>query len=294
MLEWHQISVVSSDRASDPVAEVLAQLGAVSVTFQDAAGQPLYEPPPDSHPLWPQTRIVALFEKPVSVETIRASVSESLPAVPLRNWKLEVLPDRAWEREWMDLFKAMQFGERLWVCPSHQTPPHPEAVNLLLDPGLAFGTGSHPSTALCLEWLADRDLRSLKAIDYGCGSGILAIAAVLLGARSAIAVDIDPQALTATAANAENNGVGDRISCRFPAQASNETAELVIANILAKSLEGLAPVLKNSVNPGGDLVLSGILQEEVDAVRKAYQQNFTFTTPGNRENWVRLNGIKIS
>jgi ribosomal protein L11 methyltransferase len=294
MVDWRQISVVTSDSAAESVSEILTALGAVSVTFKDAADQPLYEPPPDSHPLWQQTRIVALFEKPVDLKTIRKSVSGALGAAPLHNWNIEILPDRVWEREWMEYFKPMQFGKRLWVCPSHQPPPDPQAVNLLFDPGLAFGTGSHPSTALCLEWLADRDIRELKVIDYGCGSGILAVAAVLLGAQHAIAVDIDPQALTATAANAQNNRVENRISCRLPAQAADETADIVIANILAKPLKDLAPVLTSCVNPGGTLVLSGLLREQVDAVREAYQQDFIFAPPTIRENWARLDGNKSS
>jgi ribosomal protein L11 methyltransferase len=294
MVEWRQISMDSSAQACDSVAEVLSELGAISVTFTDAADQPLYEPPPDSHPLWQETRIVALFEKPVRLDTIREWLSRTLPETRLGNWKFEILLDRAWEREWMDHFRPMQFGKRLWICPSHQPPPEPGAVNLALDPGLAFGTGAHPSTALCLEWLADHDLRDLKVIDYGCGSGILAIAAVLLGANSAIAVDIDPQALTAAAANAHNNGIGNRVDCRLPEHAAAETADIVIANILAKPLEELAPVLGRLVNPGGYLVLSGLLEEQIDAVRNAYRQNFTFTLPATRENWVRLEGIRVS
>lgn len=294
MREWLQISVDSSDQACDSVSEVLTGLGAVSVTFMDAADQPLYEPPPEAHPLWKQTRIVALFEQPVNPETVRDTLFRTLPIIPLRNWQAEVLLDRAWEREWMDHFTAMKFGKRLWVCPSHQTPPEPEAVNLMLDPGLAFGTGTHPTTALCLEWLAQNDLRNLKIIDYGCGSGILAIAAVLLGADRAVAVDIDPQALSATADNARNNGVGNRIHCGFPEQLAPETADIVIANILAKPLEDLAAVLTGLLNPGGKLVLSGFLQDQIDAVQKAYRRNFAFDAPVQRENWVRLDGIRVS
>ncbi|MCI0668253.1 MAG: 50S ribosomal protein L11 methyltransferase [Methylococcaceae bacterium] len=294
MVEWHQISVVSSDQGSDPVAEVLTKLGAVSVTFKDAAGQPLYEPPPDSHPLWRQTLIVALFEQPLGLEAIRTTVSNALPATPLHDWNIEILPDRAWELEWMDHFRAMQFGKRLWVCPSHQGPPDPEAVNLVLDPGLAFGTGTHPSTALCLGWLAEQDLGGRKVIDYGCGSGILAIAAVLLGAENATAVDIDPQALTATAANAQNNGVGNRIDCRYPGEITGETADILIANILARVLEELAPLLNHLVKPGGKLVLSGLLREQVEGVRYAYRQHFTFAATGMRENWVRLEAVRNS
>ncbi len=292
MTDWHQISVVADVQASDPVADVLSQSGAVSVTLQDAADQPLYEPPPDAHPLWRQTRIVALFEEPVDLEVIRESVSGAFPAARLTGWNLEIVPDRAWEREWMDHFSAMRFGDRLWICPSHQQPPDSEAVNLLLDPGLAFGTGAHPTTALCLEWLAAANLHSLQVIDYGCGSGILAIAAILLGAKHAIAVDIDPQALTATAVNARENGVENKVHCRIPGQLADDTADVMIANILAKPLETLAPVLIGHVKPGGKLVLSGLLQEQIDEVRDAYQADFQFAAAAIRENWVRLDGVK--
>ncbi|MGH8559803.1 MAG: 50S ribosomal protein L11 methyltransferase [Methylococcales bacterium] len=291
MADWHRISVIGSDRSSESVAEVFTALGASSVTFTDAADQPLYEPPLDSHPLWHQTRIVALFENPVELEAVRESVSNALPGAALGNWNLEILADRVWEREWMDHFKPMQFGKRLRVYPSHQPPPDPAAVNLLLDPGLAFGTGAHPTTALCLEWLADNDLHELRIMDYGCGSGILAVAAILLGAINAIAVDIDEQALMATAANALNNGVVDRIICRFPAQIVNETVDIVIANILAKPLEELAPVLSGCVVPGGKLVLSGFFVEQIDAILDAYR-DFIFAPPAIRENWVRLDGNK--
>ncbi len=165
-------------------------------------------------------------------------------------------------------------------------------MNLLLDPGLAFGTGAHPTTALCLEWLADNDLSELKIMDYGCGSGILAVASILLGAASAIAVDIDEQALLATASNAWNNGVADRIICFFPAQAAYETADIVIANILAKPLEELAQVLAGCVIPGGKLVLSGLLSEQVGAILDAYP-DFIFAPPAIRENWIRLDGNKV-
>lgn len=289
---WHQISVISTEQSSNTVSDVLSDLGAVSVTFTDASDQPLYEPPPDSHPLWQRTRIIALFEKPVGLDAIRKSVSRATPKAMLRNWKIEIIPDKAWEREWIAHFKPIRFGQRLWICPSHQPPPEPGAINLHLDPGLAFGTGTHPTTALCLEWLAVQDVRDLKIMDYGCGSGILAIASILLGAKQSMAVDIDPQALTATAENAKNNSVVDRISCRLPEQIRDETADIVFANILASPLEELASTLESRVNPGGKLILSGFLLEQVDGVRKAYSEDFVFAPPTTRENWARLDGFK--
>jgi ribosomal protein L11 methyltransferase len=291
-MDWHQISVVTNDLASESVAEALGVLGAVSVTFQDAADDPLYEPPPDEHPLWRQTRITALFENPADLGMIRRSLSADFPTIPLNHWHVEILQDRVWEREWIQYFKPTKFGDRLWVCPSHQRPPDPRAVNLLIDPGLAFGSGTHPTTALCLEWLSANDLVGRQVIDFGCGSGILAIAAVLLGAKSAVAVDIDPQALTSTAANARNNHVESRVHCRSPERAANETADIVLANILAKPLKELAPVLKKCVNPGGRLVISGLLHEQIDEIRKVYEPDFILSPPTIRDSWARLDGAK--
>ncbi|MGR9106873.1 MAG: 50S ribosomal protein L11 methyltransferase [Gammaproteobacteria bacterium] len=291
-MEWQQFSVVASDRDTESVAEALLALGASSVTFQDAADEPVYEPPPDSHPLWSKTRVIALFENALSLEEIRDNLSKTLSPDTLTDWTSEMLPERVWEREWMDHFQPMRFGDRLWVCPSYRAPPDPSAVNLLLDPGLAFGTGTHPSTALCLEALAALDLQNRQVMDYGCGSGILAIAAILLGARQALAVDIDPQALTATASNAENNRVADRIRCVSPDQVAQETADLVIANILAKPLEELAPLLGDYVKPGGKLILAGLLVEQIEMVRRAYEPKFHFAEPTIRENWVRLDACK--
>lgn len=293
MANWHQITVVGSDEVSDSVSTLFEALGAVSVTFQDAADEPLYEPPPMSHPLWQKTRIAALFEQSMDLETVRESISKALPGAGFQDWNIELLPDRVWEREWMEHFKAMCFGERFWVCPTHESPPDPNAVNLVLDPGLAFGTGTHPTTALCLEWLSANDLRGLTIVDYGCGSGILSVASVLLGAKNAIAVDIDPQALTATAANAQNNGVADRISCRPAEQAITELADVVIANILAKPLEDLAQVLLGCLRTHGKLVLSGLLIEQATGVAGAYEPRVRFASATIRENWARLDGIKV-
>lgn len=291
-MDWYQISVVGSEQASESLGDVFTSIGAVSVTFQDAADQPLYEPPPDAHPLWQKTRIVALFENPVDLVEVREVVARSVPSILLSDWKMETLVDRAWEREWMDHFKPMQFGERLWICPSHATPPDPDAVNLLLDPGLAFGTGTHPTTALCLEWLATSDVRGLHVIDYGCGSGVLAVASILLGASRATAVDIDPQALIATEENARKNGVADRIHCCLPVHLGDEKADVVLANILAKPLEELAPVLIECLEPCGRLVLSGLLREQIDTVLHAYSADVDFAPPMIRENWARLDGIR--
>lgn len=291
LVHWVQVSVVVGAESSEAVSQVFTALGATSVSLADAADQAIYEPAPFSHPLWTRTRISALFEKPVDLKSIATAVKSELPNIELLDWTIEILPDRVWEQVWKDHFKPMQFGPKLWVCPSHAIPVDPGAIHLKLDPGLAFGTGAHPSTALCLEWLATHELRGLKVIDYGCGTGILAIAAVLLGARPAIAIDIDEQALFAASSNAMNNGVSSLVSCRFPEQAALESADVVIANIVANVLEELAPILSESVNPGGKLVLSGILATQVDQVLDAYP-NFEFLAPASRDEWVRLEGTR--
>lgn len=291
-MDWHQISVVSAESSSDLVSETLIALGAVSITFKDATNQPLYEPPPDTHPLWEQTQIVALFENAVDLDAIQQSVSSACPNAILNHWEIELLRDRIWEREWMEHFKPMHFGKGLWICPSHQPPPDPNAINLQLDPGLAFGTGTHPTTALCLEWLANEKLQGLDVMDYGCGSGVLAIASILLGAKRSVAVDIDPQALTATKDNAKQNAVENQIICALAEHSSDEISDILVANILAKPLVNLAPILKNHVKPGGKLVLSGILHEQIDCVQKAYEKEFHFSPPTLRENWARLDATK--
>ena len=210
--------------------------------------------------------------------------------------KAEVLEEQNWTRAWMDHYDAMQFGERLWVVPLHMEPPQPDAVNLRLDPGLAFGTGTHPTTSLCLKWL-DRNIGSQDTLlDYGCGSGILAIAACLLGVNRADGVDIDPQALTATNNNSEINAVGDKVTTWLPEdyqQAHGDSQyDVVVANILSGPLAELAPTLARHCKTAGEIVLSGILKEQAEDVLEAYRQYFTMDEPAQEEDWVLLHGVK--
>jgi len=190
----------------------------------------------------------------------------------------------------MDNFHPIQFGERLWICPSWHTPPAPDAVNIMLDPGLAFGTGTHPTTALCLNWLDQADLKGKYVIDYGCGSGILAIAAALLGAERVIGVDTDPQALEATRANAERNGV--EIEAYLPGDCPDEPCDLLLANILAGPLQTLAPRFANLTKPSAELVLSGILEVQAQEVSDSYAAWFDMQAPTIKEDWTRLNGTR--
>jgi ribosomal protein L11 methyltransferase len=286
---WIEVSV-SVPRAHVAVAErVLQELGALAVTLEDAADDPVLEPDPGSTPLWPGVRLRGLFADGLE----RGRLVEGLCAVPgldrpgqLRWREVE---DRDWTRAWMDRFRPMKFGERLWVVPGGMEAPFdPDAIRIDLDPGLAFGTGTHPTTALCLEWLDGFDVTAQRVVDYGCGSGILGIAAALKGAAAVFCVDNDPQALEATAANVARNSVGGRVFCQ-PADAfSARDAALVLANILAAPLIALAPVLSACTRAGGTIVLSGLLEEQGDEVAAAYRADCELRGSASREGWLRL------
>lgn len=288
-MPWLQLIFETNDEKAPLLAEWLSGEGAVAVTLEDDADQPLYEPPPGATPLWRATRVVALFEAGSDtgrvLENLRIHSAGELPP-----WRLETLEDRDWTREWMDNYHPMQFGSRLWIVPSWSAPPDSSAVNILLDPGLAFGTGTHPTTRLCLEWLDEHPPAGKTVIDYGCGSGILAIAAALLGAKTVHAVDNDPQALLATQDNAARNAVTAQIHAFLPAQLPLQQASILLANILAGPLIGLAEHFAGLLHPGGRLVLSGILPEQAPAVSEAYQPWFEMEAPVMHENWMRLAG----
>ncbi|MGL5738761.1 MAG: 50S ribosomal protein L11 methyltransferase, partial [Plesiomonas shigelloides] len=229
-------------------------------------------------------------------ETDMAAVIAQLQQSPLLGndfvHKIEQLEDKDWEREWMDNFHPMRFGQRLWICPSWREVPEPEAVNVMLDPGLAFGTGTHPTTALCLEWLDGLDLVGKTVVDFGCGSGILAIAALKLGAARAVGIDIDPQAITASRDNAERNGVSDRLELYLPKdQPQDLLGDVVVANILAGPLRELAPLISVLPKSGGHLGLSGILESQAESVADAYREKFVLDPIAEREEWCRITGI---
>jgi ribosomal protein L11 methyltransferase len=291
---WLQAHVtVEKDRA--PLLELLLeQLGALSVTLEDAADEPMFEPPPGATPLWQATRVTGLFPGDTDADALRADLEHALAAGAAAQVALEVLEDRAWERAWLERFRPMRFGRRLWVCPSGQTVDAPDAVVVRLDPGLAFGTGTHPTTALCLEWLDGAELAGRRVIDFGCGSGILGIAAARLGAARVVALDHDPQALLATRANAAANAVAEQLETRHSSEPPPPAADIVIANILANVLLDLRRDLSALVLPGGQLVLSGILREQAPAVAAAYAEDFALEPPVARDEWVRLDGRRRS
>jgi len=291
-MSWHQISVVSPKSAAADLSDFFSDLGAVSVTYMRAEAAPVYEPNIGETRIWEQTKTIALFELEASPELIYDLCAQQFPADILSRWHAEILEDQTWERAWMEHYQPMKFGERLWVYPTGQEQQEANTVSLVLDPGLAFGTGTHPTTALCLEWLAEHDVTDKTVIDFGCGSGILAVAAVLLGAKQAIAVDIDPQALIATQDNAEKNQVTDKIKTYLVEDFTPVAVDLVLANILANPLIELSEGITALVKPQGQLVLSGILKEQAQLVSNAYQKKFTLNTPSIQDDWCRLDGIK--
>ena len=291
-MAWHQISVITNENIAPKLADFFSHLGAVSVTYMDAEDEPVYEPTIGETKIWSNTQVIALYELDAEPELIKTRVFRQFKNEDLQCWLNEEVADQEWERAWMEYYKPMKFADRLWVCPTDQEQFEPGTVCLTLDPGLAFGTGTHPTTALCLEWLASHDLTGKTVIDYGCGSGILAVAATLLGAKIAHAVDIDPQALTATQSNALKNNVQDKIKCYLPEQFDPFQAEIVLANILAKPLIDMSEQICALLVPGGQLVLSGILFEQAESVINAYQQHIIFNPLVQQEDWIRLDGVK--
>ena len=289
-MPWIQISLVV-DKVSAPLIETaFVNAGALALTLVDAADEPQIEPPPGTTPLWPRIRLTALFpDAPPALANVQALV-ETLAPQPSLEPRIERIQDQAWERVWLDDFVPARFGQRLWVCPKGRSSNDPEAVTVELDPGLAFGTGRHPTTALCLRWLDGIDLAGKTIIDYGCGSGILAIAALRLGASRAVAVDQDPQALEASRANAEQNAVADVLLLCPPEKMPNEPADLLVANILAGPLVALAARLAALVRPGGLIALSGILRDQSARLKDAYAPYFTLDAPRTQDEWVLLSG----
>lgn len=290
---WLQLRL-KSDRDNAPrLEDALLACGALAVTLQDSADEPILEPGVGETPLWQQVTTTALFEGDADAAALEQLLAQQCNPLPACTW--ELIAERAWEREWMEQFEPIRCGQRLWICPSWRNPPDPDAVNLLLDPGLAFGTGTHPTTAQCLEWLDGADLTGKQVIDYGCGSGILGIAALLLGARHVIAVDNDPQALLATRDNAERNGIGQaRLIVASPDEVSTTQVDVMLANILAEPLIQLAPHLSQLVKPGGWLCLSGVLTTQEDVVSAAYRGDFDFQPSAHREEWLCLTARKHS
>jgi ribosomal protein L11 methyltransferase len=292
-MSWKQLSVITDKQYASALSDLFSQFGALSVTYLDALDEPIFEPELGQTKIWEQTRVVALFEMSVYAEVLESLVCQQFPDAALKDWRLDILQDQIWERAWMAHFKPMLFGDKLWVCPSGSEQESPKTVCMTLDPGLAFGTGTHATTALCLEWLACFDLSGKTMLDYGCGSGILAIAGVLLGARHVSAVDIDTQAITATKNNAEKNNIGSNIDCYLPVDCPALQVDIVVANILANPLIEMVQPILTFLNSGGHLVLSGILSEQAGHVMDAYSPFCQLQEPVYEGDWCRIVGIKI-
>ncbi|MCU1790000.1 50S ribosomal protein L11 methyltransferase [Pectobacterium polaris] len=290
-MPWIQLKINTSGKVAEQLGDVMMESGAVSVTFQDTHDTPVFEPLPGETRLWGDTDAIALYDAETDMNAVIAMLEqEPLLGVGFKH-KIEQLEDKDWEREWMDNFHPMQFGKRLWICPSWRDIPDPTAVNVMLDPGLAFGTGTHPTTALCLQWLDGLDLEGKTIIDFGCGSGILAIAALKLGAARAIGIDIDPQAIQASRDNAQRNGVSERLELYLPKdQPTDLSADVVVANILAGPLRELAPLISDLPKAGGHLGLSGVLATQAEGVAEAYADKFTLDPVAEREEWCRITG----
>lgn len=292
-MPWVQLRLNANEETAEKYSDWLTACGAQAVTFIDEKDTPIYEPlPGDEVTYWHQTVVMGLFEANQDMDKAINYLKSIHPDKNEMKYKLEQLEDKDWEREWMDNFHPMKFGERLWICPSWRDVPEPEAVNVMLDPGLAFGTGTHPTTALCLTWLDGLDLVGKTVVDFGCGSGILSLAALKLGAKKVIGIDIDPQALQASLANAQRNNVEDRLELYLPADQPSLKADVVVANILAGPLRELAPTIIEFVAENGLLALSGVLEDQAEALQDIYGQWCNMDPVQVQEEWVRLSGSR--
>lgn len=291
-MSWLQIKFTATREQAPSLAEALEVAGALAVSIEDARDERVLQAGLESTPLWIQNQVMGLFPESIDIARVLHRMRETLGAAGVPEYRLEPLPDADWARAWMSRYHPLHVGRRLWICPSWCIPPDAEAVTVFLDPGLAFGTGDHATTALCLEWLSEQALPGLTLIDYGCGSGILAIAALKLGARHAYALDIDPLALIATRGNAARNNVEEHLTAvTAEGQLPVSSADIVIANILAGPLVELAPRLTALVRDGGGMVLTGLLAEQRDEVCAHYAAHFAFETR-RRGEWVLLAGTK--
>ena len=291
-MAWNQITLYASQALAEKLSDFLNELGAVAVTLKEGGAEEILEPLPGETPLWCDTQVVGLFEDDLDINLIVTMLKQMCSDIKFPAYSVEAVADQDWERAWLKDFQPMQFGEKLWIVPSAYEPEDKSAINIFLDPGLAFGTGTHATTALCLKWLDKYKAEGKDVIDYGCGSGILAIAAAKLGANRVYAVDIDPQAVVATNLNASNNGVAANIESCLVDEFDEKAADLLLANILANPLMELAEFFSKLLKPDAPIVLSGILLEQAEDVLQVYEQWFDMNQPEQQDGWVMLNGTK--
>ena len=291
-MSWVQLSLEIADDQAELASDLFSEAGAVSVSYENAGDQPLFQVGIDDVGLWQTVKVIGMFESDIVVEDVELLLSSQLEGIKTLNWHHEQLDDQVWEVAWKDHFQPMCFGDRLWVIPDQAESPNADAICVRMQPGLAFGTGTHPTTALCLEWLDSQDLQGKTIVDFGCGSGVLGIAAALLGAEKVSAVDIDPCSIDATLENAEKNSVIDQFEVSMTDDFEPVKANLVVANILANPLIELRSELTEMVCDQGLLVLSGILNNQLDLIVQEYQADFQFGDSAEKDGWVRLVGAK--
>ncbi|MCX5469173.1 50S ribosomal protein L11 methyltransferase [Acinetobacter nematophilus] len=297
-MKWLQIHITVEQAQVDFTETLLSSLGAVSVTLDDAENQDLLEPLPGETPLWNKVIVTGIYaqdeHEEIDVAALETFIRTQLPSAPMKS---EFLEDQVWERSWMDYYEPIQIGEKYWIVPEWLQPPEADAVNIKLDPGLAFGTGNHASTFLCLQWLGKTDVKDKVVIDYGCGSGILGVAALLLGAKKVYATDIDPQAVLATKQNAELNGVLENLYVGLPEEFNEafktQQADILVANILAGPLMSLAEEFSTLIKSEGEFALAGVIEEQVADVSSVYSEFFDIVEVEKREeNWCRISGSR--
>lgn len=291
-MAWIELSLTIHSDQQERIELALEDLGALSVTLLDAEDHPIFEPRPGETPVWPTIKLAALFDVAVDRPGLVHALTDLVPDIAPDQIDFRDVEDADWVRAWMDTFQPMRFGRRLWIYPWTVEPPQDagDAVVVRLDPGLAFGTGTHPTTALCLEWLDGLALQGRSVLDYGCGSGVLAIAALKLGAAHVTGVDLDPQALEASRDNAERNGVAAHLELVLPQQFVTVPQDVLVANILAGPLLELAPLFAAACKPGAPFAVSGILAGQHDEVLVRYAEWFDDLVVAQREDWVRIGG----
>lgn len=287
-MPWKELHITTTADQADKIGDQLSEFGASAITFHDGGDQPIFEPSKTTPRIWEKTVVVGLFDSELDLSPLKNQLS-TYDVITVD------VADEDWVRRSLDSFQPIKFGKKLWVTPSWQSPPEPEAINVVLDPGLAFGTGSHPTTSLCLTWLDENIQSEQQVIDYGCGSGILGIAALKLGAKQVFAVDNDEQALESANQNCKQNNLHPPVFVTFlPEDLPIIQADLVIANILAQPLINLAPTLAALTRPGGKILLSGILTDQVENIIIAYNHWFRMQQPVFKEKWVSLAGIRAN
>lgn len=296
IVAWRSLELIVAGETAQSLSDALLDVGALSVSIEDAdAGthdeQPRFgEPDTPAPEPWPHSKVLAMFESSAPLDALLAQAAQACGLHPSPRPVITTIEEQDWVKQTQAQFAPIQVSERLWIVPSWHEPPDPRAINLLLDPGLAFGTGTHPTTRLCLEWLEGHVHGGETVIDYGCGSGILAIAAARLGAGRILGVDIDPVAVDAARANAHRNrvdGIFQDVSTLL-----RESADIVLANILANPLRVLAPALAALTRPGGRLVLAGLLTSQQEEIAAVYEPYFAIRPFAVREGWVALDGVR--